>query len=68
MASLAANACAPGKTNAVTRVLVVDDEEHIAELVGVALRFNGFDVTTALNGRDALSEVRRSRPTWWSST
>ena len=62
MASLAANACAPGKTNAVTRVLVVDDEEHIAELVGVALRFSGFDVTTALNGRDALSEVRRSRP------
>ncbi|MGI8752019.1 MAG: response regulator transcription factor [Acidimicrobiales bacterium] len=50
------------KMNAVTRVLVVDDEEHIAELVGVALRFSGFDVTTALNGRDALAEVRRARP------
>jgi two-component system OmpR family response regulator len=51
-----------GKMDAVTRVLVVDDEEHIAELVAVALRFSGFDVTTALTGRDALAAVRRSRP------
>jgi two-component system OmpR family response regulator len=51
-----------GKMDAVTRVLVVDDEEHIAELVAVALRFSGFDVTTALNGRDALAAVRRARP------
>jgi len=44
------------------RVLVVDDEPHIAELVGVGLRYTGFEVTTAANGRDALSEVRRARP------
>ena len=28
-----------------TRVLVVDDEPHIAELVGVGLRYSGFEVT-----------------------
>ncbi len=62
MPTIAPTAHPLGKMNAVTRVLVVDDEEHIAELVGVALRFSGFDVTTALTGRDALAEVRRSRP------
>jgi two-component system, OmpR family, response regulator len=46
----------------VARVLVVDDEAHIGELVGVALRFSGYEVTIAVNGRDALSEVRRNRP------
>jgi two-component system OmpR family response regulator len=44
------------------RVLVVDDEAHIGELVSVALRYNGFEVTTSLTGRGALGEVRRSRP------
>ncbi|MCU4184114.1 response regulator transcription factor [Acidiferrimicrobium sp. IK] len=45
-----------------TRVLVVDDEPHIAELVSLGLRYSKFDVTTAATGRDALAEVRRSRP------
>jgi two-component system OmpR family response regulator len=48
--------------DAMARVLVVDDEPHIGELVGVALRYHGFEVTTALTGRDALTEVRRARP------
>jgi two-component system OmpR family response regulator len=47
---------------AMARVLVVDDEPHIGELVGVALRYHGFEVTTVLTGREALTEVRRSRP------
>ena len=29
------------------RLLVVDDEPNILELLGVALRFNGFEVATA---------------------
>jgi two-component system, OmpR family, response regulator len=44
------------------KVLVVDDEPHIAELVGLALRYNGFEISNAANGRDALTEVRRNRP------
>ena len=33
------------------RVLVVDDEPNITELVAMALRYEGFDVRTAGNGR-----------------
>ena len=34
------------------RVLVVDDEEHITELVAMGLGFNGFEVGRAGSGRD----------------
>jgi two-component system, OmpR family, response regulator len=51
-----------GTMETMPTVLVVDDEPHIGELVGVALRYSGFDVTSVLTGRDALTEVRRSRP------
>jgi two-component system OmpR family response regulator len=45
-----------------TRVLVVDDEEHITELVSMGLRYNGFEVERVGTGRDALAAVERSRP------
>jgi two-component system OmpR family response regulator len=38
----------------IPRVLVVDDEPNIRELVQVALKFHGCSVTTATSGRDAL--------------
>ena len=44
------------------RVLVVDDEENIAYVVSAALRLNGFDVTTADNGRSALAAATAERP------
>jgi two-component system OmpR family response regulator len=44
------------------RVLVVDDENNITELVGTALRYVGFDVATAANGREALEQARNFRP------
>ncbi|HLF41688.1 MAG TPA: response regulator transcription factor [Acidimicrobiia bacterium] len=44
------------------RVLVVDDEEHITELVAMGLGFNGFDVERAASGRAALAAVERRRP------
>jgi two-component system OmpR family response regulator len=43
-------------------VLAVDDEEHITELVAMALGFNGFDVDRAATGREALAAVDRRRP------
>lgn len=43
-------------------MLVVDDEEHITELVAMALTFNGFDVERASNGRAALTSVEKARP------
>jgi two-component system OmpR family response regulator len=44
------------------RLLVVDDEPNILELLATSLRFAGFEVATATNGREALSAARRQRP------
>ena len=44
------------------RLLVVDDEPNILELLSVSLRFAGFDVVTATNGVDALNRVRDCAP------
>jgi two-component system OmpR family response regulator len=44
------------------RVLVVDDETYIRELVGTALRYEGFQVVEAADGRGALDAIRSSRP------
>ena len=44
------------------RVLVVDDEEHITELVAMGLGYNGFDVERAATGREALDAIARRRP------
>ena len=43
-------------------VLVVDDEEHITELVAMGLGYNGFDVERVASGRAALDAVARRRP------
>src|SRR3954463_13675347 len=44
------------------RVLVVDDEPNIADVISMALRYEGFDVETAANGTDALAQVDSFRP------
>ena len=44
------------------RVLVVDDEHNITDLVGTALRYVGFEVATAGSGREALETARTFRP------
>ncbi len=44
------------------RILVVDDEGSIVDAVGTALRYEGFDVREAGNGRDALSLVGEFEP------
>jgi two-component system OmpR family response regulator len=43
-------------------VLAVDDEEHITELVAMALGYNGFEVQRAATGREALAAVQLRRP------
>jgi two-component system OmpR family response regulator len=45
-----------------TRVLVVDDEPNILDVITMALRYQGFEVATAESGRDALSAVTSFRP------
>jgi two-component system OmpR family response regulator len=44
------------------RVLVVDDEPNILDVISMALRYESFEVATAANGRDALASVREFRP------
>ncbi|NEW38790.1 response regulator transcription factor [Nocardia cyriacigeorgica] len=44
------------------RVLVVDDEPMIVELLAVSLRFQGFEVATAADGAQALDLARTFRP------
>lgn len=39
------------------RVLVVDDEDHITELVALALGYSGFDVERAASGRAAIESI-----------
>jgi len=45
-----------------SRVLVVDDEEAITDLIATALRYEGFDVAVADAGMTALSLVESYRP------
>lgn len=44
------------------RVLVVDDEPSLAELLGSVLRYEGWDTRTAGNGTDAVSVAREFHP------
>ncbi len=43
-------------------VLVVDDEPVLAELVSMALRYEGWDITTAGDGAGAITAARTARP------
>ena len=45
-----------------TRILVVDDEPNITDLVALALRYEGFGVRTAATGREALAAVNNFAP------
>jgi two-component system, OmpR family, response regulator len=44
------------------RVLIVDDEDSIAELLSMSLEFQGFAVSTAKNGMEALHLARETKP------
>ena len=44
------------------KVLVVDDEENIRELLSVSLKFQGYEVTTARDGPNAIDRARSVRP------
>jgi two-component system OmpR family response regulator len=51
---------APAQSEA--RLLVVDDEPTILELLAGTLRFAGFDVLTAVSGAEALRAAAAARP------
>ncbi|HEV2125130.1 MAG TPA: response regulator [Chloroflexota bacterium] len=45
-----------------TRVLVVEDNPGLRNVVGLVLQKEGYEVLTALNGAEALERVREWRP------
>jgi len=49
-------------THGLGRVLVVDDDEVIRQLIAVNLTLEGFDVVTAVDGRDCLEKVVEANP------
>jgi two-component system OmpR family response regulator len=44
------------------RILVVDDESAISDLISTSLKFVGFDVRTAANGAEALTVAEEFKP------
>ena len=44
------------------RILVVDDEQEIAEQVKLTLEENGYEVTVAFEGQEALEKARNDIP------
>jgi len=53
---------APAATPPEARLLVVDDEPNIVELLSASLRFAGFEVHTASNGTEALARAAAVDP------
>lgn len=44
------------------RLLVVDDEPNLLAAIAAVLRGEGFEITTARNGKDALLQIAKSLP------
>jgi len=53
---------APTESKTSHRVLVVDDEKSISDLIATSLRFVGFDVRTAASGSEALTVAEEFKP------
>ncbi len=51
-----------GSTPATQHVLVIDDEDYIADMLASALRLEGYAVDVAYNGRDGLERARVLNP------
>lgn len=51
-----------GRENRSARVLVVDDDKGIREFVRTVLADEGYDVTEATDGQEALDRVAQRRP------
>src|SRR5258707_7805772 len=51
-----------GREQPDARLLVVDDEPNILELLSASLRYAGFEVVTAAAGTEAVQAAQRHRP------
>jgi len=53
---------APEVKQDLKRILVVDDEPNINDLISTSLKFSGFDVRSASNGAEALTIAEEFKP------
>ena len=60
--SQTARSANPDRASSPVRVLVVDDEPSLAELLLLALRYEGWQIRTAPDGAAALRAAREFRP------
>ncbi len=44
------------------KILIVDDEQDLVEVVKFRLKANGYDVIVAYNGKDGLEKARTQNP------
>jgi len=44
------------------KILLVDDEQAILDLLGAMLRKNGYEIITALNGKTCLKKAHEEKP------
>jgi CheY-like chemotaxis protein len=51
----------PPKTPSSPCILVVDDEDYVADLVALMLEQEGYEVAVAYNGHEALSQIAARR-------
>jgi DNA-binding response OmpR family regulator len=51
-----------GESQSLTRILIVDDDQHIAELIEVYLKNEGYEISKAGNGVEALNSFAKSQP------
>ena len=45
-----------------TRVLVVDDDPHVLQLLRVNFELEGYEVLSASHGEEALEQVKKGKP------
>ncbi len=48
--------------DSVKKILVIDDEPDMLDFLGSVLKDNGFDVITAVNGREAFEKAKSETP------
>lgn len=44
------------------KVLIVDDDPYISEMYSLKFKESGFDIETAMNGKEALDKVKTYQP------
>lgn len=50
------------RVKAAKKILVVDDEESVVQLIQLQLKFEGFQVVTAFDGMEALEKIAEAKP------